>query len=360
MTHDVAPLQGSIANVKPQLLAWWDYEENQKRGLDPSQVLADSSVKASWICLRAPHRTLSSMPFRTCNSADKKIKDMVSGKVKPCCWQWCQTPRVPLSKTHPHLVAEWNEEKNEALGLILADMSRGSKVKAWWNCTKCQTPRLQAVMDRAVTKTNTCCPEIVSLADTDPLVAADWNHDLNEAEGCSIFRITRGSTRKVWWNCTKCNKSYQAQVRNRTAGTKHGCDSTSVSKIETTIFTLLQAAGILGKQQHRIKDTSYKNGKDINTDIFCADTNLVIEYDGQHWHAPEDVVQRDTEKTQALLDAGYKVVRIREHSSTRDLPFLAIKSENLIQVKFNHTKNPKDVEKIMVEIIKAISTLTSK
>ena len=48
----------------------------------------------------------------------------------------------------------------------------------------------------------------------------------------------------------------------------------------------------------------------LNCDIFIPTYNLVVEYDGSHYH--EDRVDSDIEKTRELEDLGYKVLRLRE------------------------------------------------
>lgn len=71
-----------------------------------------------------------------------------------------------------------------------------------------------------------------------------------------------------------------------------------------------------------------------------GDLKFAIEYDGYYFHSgvlSGDKVGdylKDKQKTQALLDAGYKVIRIREENYAGKLDFLELEDENLLQL--NH------------------------
>lgn len=51
------------------------------------------------------------------------------------------------------------------------------------------------------------------------------------------------------------------------------------------------------------------SGKKLRVDIHLPALNLVVEYDGGHYH--KDRVQQDQDKTQDLVSQGYRVVRLR-------------------------------------------------
>lgn len=72
-------------------------------------------------------------------------------------------------------------------------------------------------------------------------------------------------------------------------------------------------------------------------DILIPSLNAVIEYDGWYWHQHRE--DKDIRKTEALLDAGYKVIRVR----VLPLPFLDMKHENLRQIAANHEEDAKEL-----------------
>jgi hypothetical protein len=48
-----------------------------------------------------------------------------------------------------------------------------------------------------------------------------------------------------------------------------------------------------------------------DVDILIPQENLVIEFDGEHWHAPK--VELDRTKSQSIRDEGWTLIRIREY-----------------------------------------------
>lgn len=54
-------------------------------------------------------------------------------------------------------------------------------------------------------------------------------------------------------------------------------------------------------------------------DFLIASHNLVIECDGTYWHSLPEIVQKDQEKNKAILDAGYKLLRLPERDICKHL-----------------------------------------
>lgn len=63
-------------------------------------------------------------------------------------------------------------------------------------------------------------PDGETLADTDPMVAAQWNYEKNLPLSPDLF--SRGSEQKVWWNCEIGHASYEATIKNKTLR-RSGC-----------------------------------------------------------------------------------------------------------------------------------------
>jgi very-short-patch-repair endonuclease len=72
----------------------------------------------------------------------------------------------------------------------------------------------------------------------------------------------------------------------------------------------------------------------------------VVEYDGIYWHLIyKDRSQQDVAKTEALLAAGYDVIRIRENG----LPFIPVTHPNLRQVTFELiSESPEDLVTLLL------------
>lgn len=71
------------------------------------------------------------------------------------------------------------------------------------------------------------------------------------------------------------------------------------------------------------------------------DTPVVIEYDGWYWHSGQrkndaaTPLLRDIEKTQAMLETGYIVIRLRERTKHRTLPSLPLTHDRFFQLNWN-------------------------
>ena len=89
---------------------------------------------------------------------------------------------------------------------------------------------------------------------------------------------------------------------------------TSTSRPEIIVYYFVKKEFPDAINRHRIID---ENGNIIEVDIFIPETNVAIEYDGEHWH--KDKYDKDVLKTELLNSMGIPVVHIRE-TGLKDLP----------------------------------------
>lgn len=118
---------GSLSDCYPELLDEWDYEENRKRDLIPSEITKSSNRIASWKC-------------KTCGcSYDAMISNRTRvGSGCPVCAGKIVVPGVnDLATVAPDLVEEWDYEKNNSEHILLDEVSKGSETKANWICKIC-------------------------------------------------------------------------------------------------------------------------------------------------------------------------------------------------------------------------------
>lgn len=350
----VLAARASVEETHPEIAITWNRELNAALGLHANQTHAGSKKKVWWDCSNCGKPYLSSVQHRA------------NGVGCSCCagrniHEGCTS----LLTTHPEIVATWNVELNQELGLSPSQFRQGSTKKVWWDCDTCEQPYLCSIKHRtdgvgcsccAGQRTHAGCPNLTT---THPALASEWNYALNTED---IQQVTQGSHKQVWWNCSRCDKPYRSRVSRRAVdGYGHKeCSQSSVSWIETQLFEGLVAQGMSMTQQHMVEGTSYCDGKKINTDIFFAEHSLVIEYDGVRWHSDETTVQRDYDKTQAMLKAGYKVVRVREQSGNRILPFLDIHEDGLIQMNFKYSKQQDKIDVLVDNVTRAIKTIISR
>jgi very-short-patch-repair endonuclease len=159
--------------------------------------------------------------------------------------------------------------------------------------------------------------------------------------------VTCGTDKKVWWLGESCKHEWLAAICDRSKGYNCPRCVLPTSKMETALHKELQKTFpdlILGR------NLLMKWGKSTYTsvDILFEKEKVVIEYDGWYWH--KERVDKDTLKTQTLLDAGYKVIRVR----AEPLDLLEIKHKHFAQV--THPRKLEAADAIAKEIVSLIKT----
>lgn len=200
----------------PKLLAEWDWDENNKISLDPHKITHGSTKKAHWICEQG-HKYIARIDHRTI---------MKSG----CPYCAKKLPIVgenDLATTHPHLLDEWDYEKNNKLP---KDYLSGSSKKVNWICKDCGNKWQTTIADRALQGSN--CPTCAlikrgqaktkstiekngSLAESFPELIKEWDYEKNTT--ITPHDVHRSSNINVWWK-DSLGHSWKASVRNRVIG----------------------------------------------------------------------------------------------------------------------------------------------
>ena len=131
------------------------------------------------------------------------------------------------------LMAEWDWEKNNQIGLIPRELVIGSNRKAYWKCSnghEWQAP----IANRAIR--NTGCPYcsgrkatsgINDLATLYPDIATEWNVAKNG--DLLPTMVSPGSGKKVWWKCS-FGHEWEAAVEKRVRENT-GCPYCSGNKV---------------------------------------------------------------------------------------------------------------------------------
>ena len=147
------------------------------------------------------------------------------------------------------------------------------------------------------------------------------------------------------------------------------------SKIEQHLKSAIVSAGLLTLdtvENHKLKIQWRKNST-MTVDIVGKHhhKNVVVEYDGYYYHSGilsgdrTGAYEKDTQKTQALLNAGYYVVRIREINPNGVLPLVDIKHPNLLQIqhRYKNTDTAKDFKAVINTIddwLKNVAAVSSE
>ncbi len=117
------------------------------------------------------------------------------------------------------LMAEWNWEKNNSMGLNPQLLTIGCHTKAWWICEKGHSYEAQIRNRVNGNGCSYCAGKKVMRGYNDletfyPQVAAEWNYERNG--DLSPQTVAFASNKKVWWRCKKCGGEYDAYIANRT------------------------------------------------------------------------------------------------------------------------------------------------
>lgn len=260
-----------------------------------------------------------------------------------------------MGTTHPEMAAEWHPTKNG--DITPADVQAGSNSQAWWKCKLGHEWRVspnsrarQIHKNGKISSCPTCSGDIIltgfnDFATKNPELLKEWHPTKNT--DVDPTKIHEWSSAKVWWKCEKNGHEWEAMLYSRRDG--RGCSKCNLyhSKIEKRLFESLTPhfPDAVHGIHLPVKWHHYSNSS--NVDIFIPSMNAVIEYDGSWYHALKK--DNDTKKTEALLNAGYNVLRIREDN----LFFLDIKG----CVELRHYPKKDDIDALAADVARILLTM---
>lgn len=303
--------QHSYVSDFPCLAAEWMVEKNG--GLHADEVRFGSDKKRWWICAEG-HEWLASPNQRTslktgCPYCFKANQSQISRQA---------TSDHNLFTQHPEICKEWNYAKNSHKPEFYMPSSAD---RVWWICEN-QHEWEASISNR--TRQSTGCPYCKNKRPTSknnfavhyPEIAKEWDHDKNKK--LPEDYLPR-SNKKVWWKCLNGHE-WLAAINNRIS---RGCPhcSSQTSKNEIRILAELNALFSDVRSRERVGG--------FEVDIFIADLNTAIEYDGFYWH--QNQRRREKLKETALSRLGVRLIRVRERPLGKTNPIdLEVSQTNLL------------------------------
>ena len=136
---------------------------------------------------------------------------------------------VSFAEKYPELVTDWSDLNG---ALQPNQVSYGSNKKVWWQ-GKCGHNWYGSVKNHGrghgcpYCSGNKVMPGFNDLASQYPELVKEWSPWNRQLKP---YQISPKSNKKVWWDCRKCNHSWQARIADRTDG--HGCPSCAGEVIE--------------------------------------------------------------------------------------------------------------------------------
>ena len=328
-------MSNCLATTHPDLADQWDYERNGN--LRPEDVAAGSGQKIHWKCNVAEDHRWEASPNRRTNSYS-------GGHGCP----YCAGKKVVLSNclttTHPHLLSQWDYEKNGDISP--EDVTAGSGQKVHWKCPVAEDHRYEA---QVASRTNghgcPCCHGLKvvpsnCLATTHPYLIAQWDYERNG--DLSPENVT-GSNKKVWWRCpVATDHRWKTQVSHRTI-MKSGCPICNASKGEELIAKIFEEKGIIFTRQWSAKDCRHKMSLRFDFAVMVEGYMVaLIEYQGQQHY--QSVERFGGEK--ALAETQHRDAIKRTYCQTNNIPLLEVHYE------WRETEN-----KVEKELVKFLTSL---
>lgn len=302
----------------PELSKDWDAKHNF---LTPEEICYKSNQKFWWLCenMHSEYRTISSR--------------INSPKCKECS---------SLYFLNPKWMQEWNWEKNNKENLDPKKLTIGSNAKVWWICKKAHSWKVKPNKRKRGDNCPYCgnkkiLPGFNDLASRFPQLMDEWDFEKNYPK--IPIETFPGNVEKVWWICKRNKEHKWKDSPNKRTSSLRGCSKCSISVVELELFEELKKYFPLTINHYLVNVDNFRVKNHINVDFYLPEQKSIIEYDGRRWHESEEITKLDIEKTNILLEKGYKVIRLRD----RDLKFLEITNKNLTQIQYAYgTKKAMD------------------
>jgi very-short-patch-repair endonuclease len=225
----------------PELGAEWHTSKNTLR---PNMVASGSNKIAWWKCSKNPEHEWEAAP-----------NTRVKGNGCPHCTGRTTFGGNTVKDKFPHLVKEWDSEKNGTL--TPADVCPKSDKKVWWICPEKKHSYETKIGFRT---SGTGCPicknrKVVienSLSTLFPNIAAEWHPTKNKKHPSEILP---NYSKKVWWKCSS-NHEWEATPTNRSRFLNQ-CPACS-GRIASPEKNLLLAHPDIAAEWHPTKNGSKK------------------------------------------------------------------------------------------------------
>lgn len=270
----VLPGFNDVLSLLPDTVDPWDFEKNDK---DPTRILSTSAKKAWWVCDLG-------------HSYSRSIYLHINrGWRCPYCSNQKLLPGYnDIASKAPHLVSEWDYNKNDDLP---ENVKYVSGKKFWWVCKTCGSG-FHNSPEKRINRGQGCpycggCKTMSGLNDfatKHPHLLSDWDYDKNNV---LPDELSSKSHTRVWWRCDK-NHSWQASPNDRARDKKNGKGPTgcptcnaNVSLRENDLFEYI--VSILSEEIEVLQNTRVLT-KPREIDIYIPDKKVAIEFNGLYWH----------------------------------------------------------------------------
>lgn len=291
--------------LHPEIAAEWHPGLNA--GVVPSEVVAGSSLKAWWRCASDPrHEWRTGVVQRTSRAAGC-----------PYCSGRRATAEHNVSVAWPQVVALWHPVLNGAARP--EDVTPASDRVISWKCPVADDHQWQAAAKTVVVAAKsgtTGCPacsghqaSVTNSVAAHPVLSRQWHPTLN----LPLLPETTvaGTSRHLWWQCeADPDHAWDATGANRTRD--RGCPWCKDHHRGALEFCLAYEFQTLIDGIDLSADKVRVGPRQLlAVDLLLPAERVAIEVDGHYRHADRE--EQDAAKSKRLRDAGWRVLRVREH-----------------------------------------------
>lgn len=335
--HRVMAGNNDLEFLNPDLAAQWHPTKNGD--FMPSEISPTSNRKVWWLCADDSR-----------HEWEATVKMRHYGKGCPVCINYKIVKGInDFATYHPELVPDWVDELNYPLTPYNVAPSANKIV--WWKCPKDDRHIYRASInekDNHKTGCSVCAGRTVIQGVNDaathyPKLINEWHPTLNGH--LKFSEVTPMSQKSAWWIC-KIDPlhEWKTTIAQRTSGGQR-CSKCNFYKTESEFREIFNEKTDLDFVSGKVPIRwNIRNSTQI--DILNEENKICIEYDGLPSHgggwrspfSPEECLKRDVRKTEALLAAGYTVIRIR----AAGLPHVPVSSDGFFQLTWKERED-KDV-----------------
>ncbi|WP_064091520.1 zinc-ribbon domain-containing protein [Rossellomorea aquimaris] len=197
----------SLAHLYPHIAKEWDEEKNG--GLSATNVLPGSVLRVHWKCSDCSEEW------------DAIVNKRVNGQTCPFCSGNKAGHVRSLKSDNPLMASMWHPSKNGSL--TPNQVFPGSKVEAWWFCSKCKQDWKEPIGRRTSKKGCPYCDgsRVYAgncLATIRPDIAKLW--DITKNDFCPQ-EVTASSGKDAHWCCFICRQQWREPIYRMSK--KKGC-----------------------------------------------------------------------------------------------------------------------------------------
>ena len=226
----VWPGFNDLESAKPELASQWHPTKNGD--LRPTNVMQSSNKKVWWLLPYDDPLTGKHFDFEWMATINSRFRDDVGCPF--LCGKAVMEGFNDLATLMPEIAIQWHPTRNGKLKPTEVPVSCMKKV--WW-LFPYDDPKTgkhfdfewdESICERIRDKW--ACPVLVGkrvwpgfndLASNYPDISSEWDYTRNR--NIKPKEVTALSSRKAWWVCPLCGKSWKAVIRSRIKGHGHRC-----------------------------------------------------------------------------------------------------------------------------------------